>query len=182
RRPKVHLVQCDLFRLPFREGAFDRVFSVGVLHHTPDPAAATRGLASLVAPGGQLSVWVYHPTTSGEIVERWRKVTAHVPSRVLYGFCVLNQLALSPLRRIPKVGGAIARVIPGYWPHPGTRFWQRVIGDFDTLSPTHASTHELAEVRRWFAAAGIAGVRDLAPLTGVTGFRSAAASAAERPA
>ncbi|MFQ5874193.1 MAG: methyltransferase domain-containing protein, partial [Dehalococcoidia bacterium] len=31
--PNVHLVQADLYRLPFREGSFDFVYSIGVLPH-----------------------------------------------------------------------------------------------------------------------------------------------------
>ena len=169
RRPKVHLVQADVFRLPFKDATFARAFSIGVLHHTPAPGAGVKAIARKVVPGGQLSVWVYHPETSGKVVDAWRLVTARMPPQLLYAFCVLNQLLLSPLRKIPKVGGLLARLVPGYWPHKGTRFWQRVIGDFDTLSPTHASTHEPEEALGWLESAGLEAVRALGPLTAVTG-------------
>ena len=35
-RDNVQLVQADVFRLPFRPGTFDFIYSIGVLHHTPD--------------------------------------------------------------------------------------------------------------------------------------------------
>jgi SAM-dependent methyltransferase len=50
---------CDLFRLPLAPGAFDVVVSRGVVHHTPDPAAAMRAVARHVAPGGVLVLGFY---------------------------------------------------------------------------------------------------------------------------
>jgi SAM-dependent methyltransferase len=170
RRPRVHLVQADVFRLPFKEGAFARAFSIGVLHHTPDPSLAVRTLAPKVTPGGRLSIWVYHPETSGKVVDRWRLFTRYLHPVLLYWLCVLNQALLSPVRKVPKVAGLLSRLVPGNWPHAGTRFWQRVIGDFDTLSPTHASTHEPEEALAWLEAAGLEGVSSLEPLTAVTGL------------
>src|SRR3990172_2722911 len=41
----IHLVQADIYRLPFREASFDFAYSLGVLHHLPDPE---RGFQALV--------------------------------------------------------------------------------------------------------------------------------------
>ncbi len=54
----VHIVQADIYHLPFAN-AFDYAFSVGVLHHLPDPRAGFRSLASKVKDGGHVSAWVY---------------------------------------------------------------------------------------------------------------------------
>jgi SAM-dependent methyltransferase len=53
-----HIVQADIYHLPFAR-VFDFAFSIGVLHHLPDPQAGFRSLASKVKPGGHLSAWVY---------------------------------------------------------------------------------------------------------------------------
>ncbi len=53
-----HIVQADIYHLPFAR-VFDYAFSVGVLHHLPDPRAGFRSLASKVKAGGHLSAWVY---------------------------------------------------------------------------------------------------------------------------
>ncbi|HEX6729704.1 MAG TPA: methyltransferase domain-containing protein, partial [Pyrinomonadaceae bacterium] len=54
----VHIVQADIFQLPFAR-AFDFAFSVGVLHHLPDPRGGFLSLASKVRPGGHIAAWVY---------------------------------------------------------------------------------------------------------------------------
>ncbi|MEO8650132.1 MAG: methyltransferase domain-containing protein, partial [Acidobacteriota bacterium] len=56
--PNVHIVQCDIYRLPLKK-AFDYAFSVGVLHHTPDPKKAFLSVASKVKRGGHISAWIY---------------------------------------------------------------------------------------------------------------------------
>jgi SAM-dependent methyltransferase len=45
-----------------QEGAFDIVYSWGVLHHSGDMAAALRKAAALVAPGGSLALALYRKT------------------------------------------------------------------------------------------------------------------------
>jgi len=54
-----HVVQADIYNLPLKRAAFDYAFSVGVLHHLPDPRAGFVALSEHVRPGGHLSVWVY---------------------------------------------------------------------------------------------------------------------------
>jgi len=34
----VHVIQADLFKLPFNQASFDIIYSIGVLHHTPETA------------------------------------------------------------------------------------------------------------------------------------------------
>ena len=46
--------------LAFRDASFDRVYSWGVLHHTPDTAAAIREVHRVLKPGGEARVMVYH--------------------------------------------------------------------------------------------------------------------------
>lgn len=52
-------LQADLMALPFEDGAFDIVFSEGVLHHTPSTREAIHATARLVRPGGLYAIYVY---------------------------------------------------------------------------------------------------------------------------
>ena len=50
--PLVHIIQGDLLHLPFRKKQFDIIYSLGVLHHTPDPRQAFCNLRSVLRKRG----------------------------------------------------------------------------------------------------------------------------------
>ena len=49
----------DALALPFPGESFDRVWSWGVIHHTPSPAQAAREIVRVLRPGGRATVMVY---------------------------------------------------------------------------------------------------------------------------
>lgn len=53
------IIQADIFNLPLRKRNFDHVFSIGVIHHTPNPYLAFKKISLLVKEGGELSISVY---------------------------------------------------------------------------------------------------------------------------
>ena len=50
----------DAENLDFADGSFDVAYSHGVLHHTPDIAAAVREVHRVLKPGGRAIVMLYH--------------------------------------------------------------------------------------------------------------------------
>jgi SAM-dependent methyltransferase len=54
------VLQADAEALPFDDGAFDFVYSWGVIHHTPNPERAAREVVRVTKPGGRICVMVYH--------------------------------------------------------------------------------------------------------------------------
>lgn len=69
-------VESDLNRPALRSGAFDVVLSLGVLHHTPDPAAAFARIVPLARPGGMIVVGLYN--SIARIPLRLRRVVARL--------------------------------------------------------------------------------------------------------
>jgi len=63
KMPNAHVVQGDIYHPPFTRnavgGPFDFVYSIGVLHHLPDPEAGFKSLVRFVRPGGAIFAWVY---------------------------------------------------------------------------------------------------------------------------
>ena len=51
---QVDCLQASLFELPLRKGAFDAVYCMGVIQHTPDPMGLMRLLPGYLKPGGRL--------------------------------------------------------------------------------------------------------------------------------
>jgi SAM-dependent methyltransferase len=58
RLPNAHIVQADIYHLPF-VAPFDYIYSIGVLHHLPDPKKGFLALLKHLRPGGRISAWVY---------------------------------------------------------------------------------------------------------------------------
>jgi SAM-dependent methyltransferase len=56
--PTVEVTRASAYDLPFA-GRFDIAFSIGVVHHLEDPAAALAAMVRAVKPGGKVLIWVY---------------------------------------------------------------------------------------------------------------------------
>src|SRR5262249_16388279 len=50
--PNALVLQANLFHPPLKEGSFDIVFSIGVLHHTPSTRDALQSIARFAKPNG----------------------------------------------------------------------------------------------------------------------------------
>jgi SAM-dependent methyltransferase len=85
--PNVHLVQADVYHPPFSAGTFDFAYSIGVLHHLPDPEDAFRHVISLVRPGGAAFIWVYsnRRRVVNFVLESVRAVTTRMPPQLQHG-------------------------------------------------------------------------------------------------
>jgi SAM-dependent methyltransferase len=147
RRPGVHLVQADLFRLPFRDGAFDRAYSIGVLHHTPDPAAAFARVARAVRRGGDLAIYVYARYGPGHrFSDAIRRVTTRLPHGAMRALAA-GAIPAYYLYRVPVVGRVLDMVCPISM-HPDWRW--RWLDTFDWYTPQYQFKYLYPEVYRWF--------------------------------
>jgi SAM-dependent methyltransferase len=98
RGPGVRFVETDLRRPGLREGAFDVVYSSGVLHHTPNPRASFASLARLARPGGIVVLGLYNAWA--RIPHRLRRVVARATRyKVVPLDPVLRDRASEPTRR-----------------------------------------------------------------------------------
>jgi len=150
--PLVHLVQADIFSLPFRSDTFDLAYSIGVLHHTPDTAAAFQRVAATVKKGGGFSVYLYAVYGSwyrGSDILR-RLLTTRLPPSLMLA---LSALAIPAyyVYRLPLFGKLFQHVAPISM----HRDWRwRWLDTFDWYTPTYQWKHGYPEVYRWFRANG----------------------------
>ena len=114
-----HIIQADIFNLPLAR-SFDYAFSVGVLHHLPDPRGGFLSLASKVKKGGHISAWIYG-AENNEWITRWvnpvrEKLTSKMDRRLLLqlskipaaSIYLATKLVYGPLNK-SRSGSAIAR-------------------------------------------------------------------------
>lgn len=94
--PNAHIVQCDIFKLPFKK-VFDYAFSVGVLHHTPDPKGAFVSLAGKVKNGGHISAWIYGAENNEWITRFVNPIRESFTSQI-------SQPVLYQLSKLPTLG------------------------------------------------------------------------------
>jgi SAM-dependent methyltransferase len=167
-RENVRILQADLFRLPFRHGSFDIVYSLGVLHHTPSCERAFRQLVPFVRPGGRLCVWVYGTMGPWERFARlYRRVTVRMPKRLLHTLCHIA-IPWHHVCRLPLLGPLLWIVLPvSRHPNPD---W-RVLDTFDWYSPEYQSLHTFPEVYRWFRSEGLVDIALLDFPVAVAGTR-----------
>ncbi len=154
----VAIIQADLLDLPLADSAFDLVYSIGVLHHTPDPRRGFGEIARKVKPGGRLAVWLYRRNLAAQ---EWlntglRAVTTRLPARVLEPVCV----GLGALGSIPIANRTLNK-IANFSSHPDWTL--RVCDNFDWYAPRYQSHHSLEELKRWFTEEGFTDLVELVP-------------------
>lgn len=151
RRENVHLVQADIFAMPFRGGAFDLAYSIGVLHHTPDPRVAFDHVAATVKKGGGFAVYLYAaygPSHYGS--DLIRKITTRLPLRMVLAISAIA-IPLYSLYRVSGIGKVLQLVCPISL-HPNWRW--RWLDTFDWYTPKYQWKFRYPEVLRWFRANG----------------------------
>lgn len=175
--PDVHIVQANIFQLPFRRQVFDLVWCNGVIHHTPDAAGAHRSLSGHVRLGGILYVWVYAKRfnpfravkTAFDAVGL-SKLSPQAIMRIAKGITYPSLVMLAVYRGIRRVPGFRPR---GSWGKRTVR--PRTVSElqltwFDALSPEFDTRHTEAEVIGWFEREGFTDIVPLdEPKVGVRG-------------
>lgn len=164
RFPNALVMQADIGALPFRPASFDVIYSIGVLHHTPDTRAYTERLLPLLKPGGVLAIWVYPPLFQrrGE----WVPLVSRLPP---LAFKAWSEWVIDMARahRNDLWMEAFIRQFPFATHHPTAQ--RSVLALFDGYTPTYHWTHAPEEVEDWFRAWGLEDIRRLEEATAVRG-------------
>ncbi len=164
RMEGVHIIQADVFHLPLKP-RFDYAYSIGVLHHTPDPRRAFLKMVEKVRPGGSVSAWVYGREGNGWIIHVLnpiRRVTSKLPLPVTkaIAFClsvVLQTLLICLYRPATRPHfGWLQHILP-YSSYlcsiSGYSFRENYSIVFDHLLPEIAFYIRGDDFREWFDAA-----------------------------
>jgi SAM-dependent methyltransferase len=156
--PNVTIIQADLLDLSLAPKSFDLVYSIGVLHHTPDPRKAFGQIANKVKPGGKLAVWLYRRNTRPQewLNSGLRSITTRLPAPVLEPVCA----GMGVLGSIPGLKQTLNKVV-NFSNHPDWTL--RICDNFDWYAPRFQSHHSIDELMQWFAEEGFDQITELEP-------------------
>lgn len=173
RLPNMHVVQADIYHLPFAR-PFDFAFSIGVLHHLPEPEAGFHSVVSHLRPGGAMHAWVYGRENNGWLVHFGNPVreglSSRLPKPVLYWLSLSITAAMHPVLKLfyrqsdaAKPGGRPAK---SRLPYYGYLSWlaqfslqhnHHVV--FDHMVAPTAFYIRREEFEKWFERAAMKNVR-----------------------
>jgi SAM-dependent methyltransferase len=154
-RPNVLIAQADIGALPFAPASFDYIFSIGVLHHTPDTRRYFSKLVPLLKPGGTIAIWVYPREGDYLIRERWVKFVNKIPPHMFYAWCRWF-VPWAQARHGNAWIGALRHVFP--FSNQGLGLENDILDTFDGYSPDYHGIHSPEEVAAWFQEAGLVDV------------------------
>lgn len=166
-----HVIQADIFNLPFKKNIFDFIVCDGVLHHTPDPRKGFLSLVPFLANGGDIAVHIYKKMepirefTDNYIRSFTTKLSPDECLKICGSFTKLGK-ALDELNveiEIPedipyleiKAGKynlqrfIYYEIFQCFW-NSNLSFEENNLVNFDWFHPIHASHHTTDEVIGWF--------------------------------
>lgn len=166
----IHVAQANAYDLPFRDGAFDFVYSFGVLHHLPDPEKGFKILCNKVRKDGYAIIYVYEDFSERSFLERvllkavngLRIVTPKLPPPLLLILCmamspfvlILCSIPYQILRRISWTKKLAEKI-----PFRHTTRIDCITADlYDRFSPPIERRYSRKQVADWFDRADFADV------------------------
>jgi SAM-dependent methyltransferase/uncharacterized protein YbaR (Trm112 family) len=104
-----HFVQGDIYNPPFREQQFDLVYSLGVLHHLPEPQKGFRSLLPLLKESGSINIYLYWNLESEP---RWRRGALSVVTAIRRVTTKMPHPLLKKLSWLIAAGLYVSLVVP----------------------------------------------------------------------
>lgn len=156
--PDVCIVQADALKLPIRDGSVDAVFSIGVLHHTPNPRGGVEQAFRVLRSTGWFAVSVYggggyykYPN-----VQAWRWLFSRLwpvlGEKPALAYTYLTVTLFGPVRDTSQTAGRLLKILFPFISLPDRR-WS-LLDTFDSVTPSYQSGHESFEVFSWLRQAG----------------------------
>jgi SAM-dependent methyltransferase len=153
--PNVHIIQGDIYSLPFRKGSFDFIYSIGVLHHLPDPQRGFQAVIKLLDARQHIFIWCYdnEKPKKNAMYEHIRRYTTRITYRNLYFLTFIAALGVRLLLNYPAMFlnkfGMTNRKFPyDYY----IKYPFRVLHAdlFDVFAVPSTKYYEQSELKEWF--------------------------------
>ena len=161
----VYVVQGDIFHPPLQPDTFEFVYSIGVIHHTPDPPRAFPSIVTLLRPGGTIACLVYQrsrPIALG-VLGAIRRVTTRVPlsmaKTLAWVAAALDTIPITIYRIARRLGvkpSALNTSFPEHVRIYADRTFTTNHTDWlDRLTYPYVHYYTAEEIRGWLDSAGL---------------------------
>jgi SAM-dependent methyltransferase/uncharacterized protein YbaR (Trm112 family) len=162
----IDVVQGDIFSPPLMDGIFEFIYSIGVIHHTPDPPRAFQQLVAHLKPGGTICCLVYasgRPLALG-LLDGIRTVTTRLPLPIVRAVSWTvaafdTAIPITSFRIARKLGvndETLAKLFPEHVRIYADRSFDTNYTDWqDRLSYPYVHYYSPEEVQGWFDTAGL---------------------------
>lgn len=155
--PNACIVQADIYHMPFSE-TFDIAYSIGVLHHLPQPKQGFLSLPKTIKKDGQFLIWVYNRRNNARALyfyEPLRDFLKKLPKPLLFKLCYIPGAVVHLINLFGKLLETIglknlAGKLPfAYYAH--FPFNMKLNDAFDVLATPKSNYYRVEEVKKWFS-------------------------------
>ena len=172
-KENLHVVQADIYNLPFRSDTFDYIYSFGVLHHTPNVKKSFFSLIQKLKNGGKICVDFYRKDWKIYLWSKYwlRPILKNLPQekllKIIKKVSPVLLLISNSLNRIPKIGHYLKYAIPvvnhkGELPlNKELLFEWTILNTFDMFSPKYDNPQNEKEVSGWLTEANLSNIEVL---------------------
>lgn len=155
----VCIVQADIYNMPFKN-KFDIAYSIGVLHHLPQPRLGFLSLKNVLKIGGLMNIWVYNRRNNNRALyfyEPIRSITRRMPKALLYKLCYFPAIIVHLINQITivlnKLGKKeLSHKIPFFY-YANFSFNMKLNDAFDVLATPKSNYYYVEEIKDWFKVA-----------------------------
>ena len=156
-----HIVQGDIYNLPFRKESFDYVYSLGVLQHTPNVKKALCSIPYCIKPKGKICVDFYEKSLGSYFQAKYLFRPILKKYLMKHCFCTLKKMikpllvSSNILAKIPLIGKYLQRLIPvaNYKNILPLDYKQQLewslLDTFDWFSPEYDNPPSRRSVKKW---------------------------------
>lgn len=161
--PRLHVVQADIYHLPFKPGIFDLVYCLGVLQHTPEVKKAFLCLPQQLRPGGGLTVDIYPKLVRNIFWPKYwlrpliRRMNEERLLRLVERLVPVLMPISETLAKVPWIGRTLRWMVPVAnhrldYPQLNDqqiREWA-VLDTYDMFGPAYDSPQDARTLEEWF--------------------------------
>jgi len=157
----VCIVQADIYQMPFSD-TFDIAYSIGVLHHLPQPQEGFSRLPKALKTNGKMLIWVYNRRNNVRALyfyEPLRNLLKKLPKPVLFKLSYIPGFIVHLINLFGKflemIGfKSLATKLPFAY-YANFSFNMKLNDAFDVLATPKSNYYYVEEIKQWFTDASL---------------------------